>query len=337
MAGALGPTSPLSPPPMPHAVPEPLQPVLSLLTQGVNVHATRLDALARAIQRFELGAKQAEEARADADERISEAYARAAAAERAAEARITASDARADARAAALERRIIELEGRLELMPPAFEELRHRSTELEMARGNHERELTARAADIAEVREAHAALVGRVDACAEASALANAEARLHAADAQQREESAETNARQRRLTMQANGLQEGHAQLHGLLSEQQAALSALQKAATDAAEDSEVTRTRLNELGTSHRELDSAQAQLTDTVQLGLAPAVAAAEATRDDSDKVSAAIAELEGWSRRLERVSLAAHASPHTLRASSHTPARACTPRVTYSSRPT
>jgi len=66
MAGALGPTSPLSPPPMPHAVPEPLQPVLSLLTQGVNVHATRLDALARAIQRFELGAKQAEEARATA-------------------------------------------------------------------------------------------------------------------------------------------------------------------------------------------------------------------------------------------------------------------------------
>ena len=66
MAEAMPPTSPTSPPPA-AVVPEPLQPVLSLLTQGVNVHASRLDALARAMQRMERGAVQAEAARAEAD------------------------------------------------------------------------------------------------------------------------------------------------------------------------------------------------------------------------------------------------------------------------------
>ena len=47
---------PGSPPPPPAVVPEPLQPILSILTQGLNVHATRLDALARAVTRLERGA-----------------------------------------------------------------------------------------------------------------------------------------------------------------------------------------------------------------------------------------------------------------------------------------
>ena len=37
------------------------QPVLSLLTQGVNVHATRLDALARIVQRLDKQREEAEE------------------------------------------------------------------------------------------------------------------------------------------------------------------------------------------------------------------------------------------------------------------------------------
>ena len=68
-------------PPEPAIVPEPLQPVLSLLTQGLNVHATRLDALARAVTRLERGAAQqveeADHARAEAEKRAAEAFARA--------------------------------------------------------------------------------------------------------------------------------------------------------------------------------------------------------------------------------------------------------------------
>ena len=97
--------------------------------------------------------------------------------------------------------------------------------------------------------------------------------------------------------MQTNALQEGHSQMHGLLSEQQAAVSALQKHATDADAAAEATNFRLNELQSSHRELDAAQAQLTDTVQLGLARAVAAAEAVRDDSNNTPPTIVLLTSY----------------------------------------
>ena len=264
---------------------EDYQPVLSLLTQGVNVHATRLDALARIVQRLD---KQREEAEARAE-----------AEKQAAESRIADSEGRAAATIAALERKLYELEARVDAMPPAFEELRGRSAQLEHTCGQHERELSARATEVAEVREAQAASETRGS-----SALAAAEAAFHAANAQLREEQAEANATQRRLTMQANSLQESHSQMHGLLNEQQAGISSLRKAHADAAAVALETTNRLAELATSHREVDNAMAQLTDTVQLGLARAVAAAEATRDDSDRVSAALAGLEGWSKRLERV---------------------------------
>ena len=295
-------------PPEPAIVPEPLQPVLSLLTQGLNVHATRLDALARAVTRLERGAAQqveeADHARAEAEKRAAEAFARAEAAEQAADARLAASEARAAATNAALERRIAEMEARLEAVPPAFEELRSRSAQLELARGQHERELSARSAEIAEAREAHASLASRVDACATAAALASAEAQFHEAQGQQREELAESNSRQRRLAMQVNALEESHSQMHSLLSEQQQAVATLQKGQADGAAEAESQRVKLVELSGAHAELDAAQVQLNDTVQLGLARAVAAAEATRDDSERVSSAIAELEGWQRRLERL---------------------------------
>ena len=290
------------------ALPEPLQPVLSLLTQGLNVHATRLDALARAVTRLERGAvhqaEAAEAARAEAERRCADAHARAEAAEATAAAKLAESDAKHSAVQAALERRLAEMEARMEAVPLSLEELRGRSAQHELARAAHERELSARAAEIAEAREAHASLVTRVDACAEASALASAEAAAHAAQAALREEAAEQAARLRRLAMQANSLQEGHSQLHGLLSEQQAAVTSLQSAATASASEAEATRGALRDLNAAQQQLEAAHSQVTDTVQLGLARAVAAAEATRDDSERVSSALAELEGWSRRLERL---------------------------------
>lgn len=289
-------------------VPEPLQPVLQLLTQGLNVHATRLDALARAVTRLERGAVQqaeaAEAARAQAERRCAEAYARAEAAEANAEAKLAASDARHAAAQASLEARLSELESRLEAVPPSLEELRGRYAQHELARAAHERELSARAAEIAEAREAHASLATRVDACAMASALATAEAEAHAAQSALREQAAEQAAQQRKLAMQTNALQEGHSQLHGLLSEQQAAVTALQSAATSAASEAEATRGAVRDLSAAQQQLEADQAQVTDTVQLGLARAVASAEATRDDSERVSSGLAEIEGWSRRLERL---------------------------------
>lgn len=224
IAAALGSMSPSAVPPLPaeeSSADFDFQPVLSLLTQGVNVHATRLDAVARVIQRLERSLKESEAKQAESEVRIAEAFARAEAAEQAADARIAASEARAAATTAGLERKLSELEARIDVMPAAFEELRGRSAQLEHTCGQHERELSARSAEIAENREAHAVLAGRVDGCALSSALAAAEAALHSGDAQLREELAETNAKQRRVAMQANGLQEGHAQMHGLLSEQQ--------------------------------------------------------------------------------------------------------------------
>ena len=168
----LPPPSPGAPEPtsVPSGVPEPLQPVLSLLTQGLNVHAMRLDALARAVTRLERGAVQqaeaAEIARAEADRRAAEAYARAEAAEAHAEEQLKAMEARHATQQAALEKRMADMEARFEAVPPSLEELRGRYAQLEFARGNHERELTTRAAEIAEGREAHSALATRVDACA---------------------------------------------------------------------------------------------------------------------------------------------------------------------------
>ena len=282
-------------------LPEPLQPVLALLTQGLNVHSTRLDALARAVTRLERGAVEqaeaAEAARAEAERRASDAHARAEAAEENAAAAIKAVEERGLAAQVLLERRIAELEARFEAVPPAVEELRTRYAEHEQARSEHERALAA-------LTEQQSALTTRVDGCAEAAALASAEESNAAVHAALREEVAEGAARQRRLTMQTNALQEAHAQMHGLLSETQASVSSLQKNATDAAGEREQTREHVRELRASHQGLSTAQEQLADTVQLGLARAVATAEATRDDSEKVSSALAELEGWSRRLERL---------------------------------
>jgi hypothetical protein len=126
-----------------------LQPVLALITQGLNMHATRLDALARALARLERGALQqvesAEMARAEAERRAaeayahaSEAYARAEAAETHAEAQlqaaVQASEGRTAAKHIALERRLAELEARLDTLPPALEgqfDLAHLRQQLE--------------------------------------------------------------------------------------------------------------------------------------------------------------------------------------------------------------
>jgi chromosome segregation ATPase len=69
------------------------------------------------------------------------------------------------------------------------------------------------------------------------------------------------------------------------------------------------------QLATVQAQLEQAQAQLSDTVQLGLARAVAAAETMRDDSDRISSALAELEGWSRRLERLEVDLSAAERRL----------------------
>ena len=287
---------------------QPLQPVIQLLTQGLNMHATRLDALARALARVERGAAQqaeaAELARAEAERRAAEAYARAEAAEAHADARVQQAEARAAAAHEALERRLNDLEARLDVVPPALEELRSRSAEHELARGAHERELGLRAAEIAEGREAHAQLRTQVGLCAEASALVAHEAATHAAHAELRETLLESSQRQRRHEMQTGALQESLGQHGQLLTEHQAALSGLQQAATEAAGEAETTRAQVRDLAAEHKQLEVAQAQTADTVQLGLARAVASAEAMRDDSEKISSALAELEGWSRRLERL---------------------------------
>ena len=297
-------------PPEPAIVPEPLQPVLSLLTQGLSVHATRLDA-PRARSRGSSAARRSKwkrlitRARGGGEARAAEAFARAEAAEQAADARLAASEARAAATNAALERRIAEMEARLEAVPPAFEELRSRSAQLELARGQHERELSARSAEIAEAREAHASLrASRVAACATAAALAAAEAQFHEAQGQQREGSPSRRtaaaARDAGERLRGEPLADAFAPLRAAASGGDAA-----KGQADGAAEAESQRVKLVELSGAHAELDAAQVQLNDTVQLGLARAVAAAEATRDDSErKVSSAIAELEGWQRRLERL---------------------------------
>ena len=66
-----------------HVVPEPLQPVLALLTQGLNVHSPRLDALVRAVARLERGAAESTEL---AERRAADSFARAEAADARAEA-----------------------------------------------------------------------------------------------------------------------------------------------------------------------------------------------------------------------------------------------------------
>ena len=259
-------------------VPDELQPVLALLTQGLNVHSTRLDALARAVTRLERGALQqaeaADAARAEAERRASQAFMRAEEAEARSLAAQRAAEERAVAAEAVLERRVEELEARLEAMPPALDELRSRTSQLDLARGTHERELSVLGAQIAEGREAHASLGARVDACATASALAAAEATTHAADAQLREEIAEGGARTRQLTMQCNALAEAHSQLHNLCSEQQAALSALQTASMDAAAEAESTRAQVRDLATAQGQLETAQAR----VPIAQMPRAAAAQ-----------------------------------------------------------
>ena len=291
-----------------HHVPEPLQPVLSLLTQGLNVHAQRLDALARAIMRLERGALQQAEAaelsRAEAERRAAEDRAKAEASEADFAWKLQAVEAAHSASHAALEQRMAELEARLEAVPPSLDELSGRYAQHEQARSAHERELNARAAEIAEMRESQAALATRVQSCAQASALASAEASAHAAQAALREDLAEGAAKQRRLALQTNALQEGHSQLHSLLSEQQAVVGALQKTAADAATDAETTRGAVRDLNAAHRQLEADQAQLNDTMQDSLARAVASAESTKSDSQRVTSTLSELEGWSRRLERL---------------------------------
>lgn len=308
-ASGLGPPE-LSAPGSPIEAPESTMPVLQLLTQGLNVHATRLDALARATARLERNVVQQTEmtevARAEAERRANAAVARAEAAEAHAEAQLQASEARAAAKHEALERRLAELEARLDAVPPSLEELRARSTQLEIASGTHERELSARAVEIGEARQAHAQLCTRVEVCAQeqASALAASDAASHAVHAQLREDIAEANQRQRRHEAQTDALKEAVGEQQELLVEQQQAVRGLQLAATEAAAEAEATGVAVHQLGEEHKQLEKAQAQLTDTCQLGLARAVASAESMRDDSERISSALAELEGWSRRLERL---------------------------------
>ena len=295
----------------PHAVagvPDHLQPVLQLLTQGLNMHATQIDALARAVARMERGAVQQAEttelARAEAERRAAETYARAEAAERHADAKVAASEARTTAAMEALSLRVAELEGRLDAVPPALDELRGRSEHHALTLGVHERELSACAAEIGEGREALAQLAGKVELCAVASALAAAEASLHASVSTIREELAEASQRQRRHAMQTASHQELLDRQQALLSETLQTVSGLEKGAAEAASEGERMQLQLRDLAAEHKQLEKAQSQTTDTVQLGLARAVASAEATRNDADKIAAALAELEGWSRRLERL---------------------------------
>ncbi|KOO20891.1 hypothetical protein Ctob_000915 [Chrysochromulina tobinii] len=313
-----------------------LQPVLALITQGLNMHATRLDALARALARLERGALQqvesAEMARAEAERRAaeayahaSEAYARAEAAETHAEAQlqaaVQASEGRTAAKHITLERRLAELEARLDTLPPALEELRGRSSAHELVLATHEREIATerseRTAEISEQREAHAALSSRVDQSRAdaAAALAAAQESNHAAHARLRETLGEHAERQRRNEARTSAVEEALPQHQEMIEELQQAHSTLQRAVTAEAAEAEKTRAHMAQLATVQAQLEQAQAQLSDTVQLGLARAVAAAETMRDDSDRISSALAELEGWSRRLERLEVDLSAAERRL----------------------
>ena len=313
-----------------------LQPVLALITQGLNMHATRLDALARALARLERGALQqvesAEMARAEAERRAaeayahaSEAYARAEAAETHAEAQlqaaVQASEGRMAAKHMALDRRLAELEARLDTLPPALEELRGRSSAHELVLATHEREIATerseRTAEISEQREAHAALSSRVDQSRDdaAAALAAAQESNHATHARLRETLGEHAERQRRHEARTSAVEEALPQHQEMIEELQQAHSTLQRAVTAEAAEAEKTRAHLAQLATVQAQLEQAQAQLSDTVQLGLARAVAAAETMRDDSDRISSALAELEGWSRRLERLEVDLSAAERRL----------------------
>jgi chromosome segregation ATPase len=260
-----------------------LQPVLALITQGLNMHATRLDALARALARLERGALQqvesAEMARAEAERRAaeayahaSEAYARAEAAETHAEAQlqaaVQASEGRTAAKHIALERRLAELEARLDTLPPALEELRGRSSAHELVLATHEREIATerseRTAEISEQREAHAALSSRVDQnrADAAAALAAAQESNHAAHARLRETLGEHAERQRRHEARTSAVEEALPQHQEMIEELQQAHSTLQRAVTAEAAEAEKTRAHMAQLATVQAQLEQARSPL---------------------------------------------------------------------------
>ena len=282
--------------------------VQTLLTQGLNAHAARLDAISRAVMQLERTlVQQAEEAqlsRAEAERQAAEAHARAEMAEERASAAVRAADARALAAEEALERRVASLEAQLASVPGALEDLRTRATKQELRAGVQEREVTARAAEIAECREKHASLEARVATCPSADELRAAEDAMRAAAEAQRAEIEAVDGRARAAAMQASGLHDGHASLERVIAEQHAAIGAVQSAVTDSERNAESLGAQLGALAAVQKSLEASQAALNESTQSGLARAVSHAEAVRSDKEKIVGAIDEMGSWGRRLDRL---------------------------------